>query len=530
MTISSFIPSPLDYGLPSHFTSFRQFDGINQFEISRDLALSEHRFRGLCAPPGAGKSAINVASSRILDASRTLYLTVNKSLQTQLVNEYSSSDTEFFNLVGHSSYPCMKNNSSHNLPMFDNDEVSECSAGPNCGYRRDVRRSLNYSHVSTNIANWVSIAKVGDPTRFGDFDYLILDEAHNLESILCGLLSLKFYERVIFDLLSINLPKMPAGISIWVSWGQEALDKCERELSISSREDERKGRVSSLTRKLSKLYKDLLMLSEISPSTVWVEQQISYPKGVSLTPAFASDYAEEYLFRGIKDIILSSATLGEEDFSYLGLGKNDYKLFDIDTGFDPARRPFYYYPTTTIDYRSTEGQIRQVINRMDNITDSRFALGWKGLIHSISYAHSEAICTRSRHKIISHRKDNAGEIISNWINSSGPSLISSPIMTEGVDLKGDLARFQFIWKVPTPDGRDPIIAARKKRNPKYPYYLAGKTLQQAVGRVNRGESDYGESYIFDKNWGNWMAGAISCPRYFKRAWKTIYNIPEPLDF
>lgn len=516
-TVNSLV-IPSDIGLsPSTFPSFRVFEGQSQFDIASDIGLSAKRFRGLCAPPGSGKSIINVSSSLIASPKRTLYLTVNKSLQSQLINEHSSSDSgvSFFSLQGHSSYPCMSQRSAYGYKFGSGFDCQD----PNCQYWQDVRASLKHNYIVSNIANWISIAKVGNAARFGLFDYLILDEAHNLESVLCSQLAVIISESEIRNTLGLRIPSVSDSIHIWSEWAKVAIPICLREMSRL--EELRQFQdVKSLNRLLS----DLEMVANSTPN--WVVQSKNNNQ-VLLTPVFASEYSEKFLFRGIPNIVLSSATLTRDDFEYLGVEDN-FTLLDIDPGFDPDKRPFYYWPTCAIDYNTSEGQLRQVVNRIDRIIESRSGIGWKGLIHSISYDHGKKIARFSDSRLILHNKDNFRSMLNGWISSSSPDVMVSPIMFEGLDLKGDLCRYQIIYKVPTLDSRDPITEARKKRSKKYPYYVAGKRIQQAVGRVFRGDGDAGETFILDLHWGRWMQGAIEWPKYFKRACKVIKSLPEPI--
>ncbi len=529
---TSTLLSPQEIGLSSRFSSFRSFSSpdnsspsTNQYEIARQLAFSSFRFRGLCMPPGGGKSVVLVSSSLLSSPSRTLYLTVNKSLQNQLIEEHSDSDSgvRFFSLTGHSSYPCMKRriggldfSSSASL------DESECLDGPNCQYWKDVRESLSYPYVVTNIANWISIAKVGHQDRFGKFDYLILDEAHNLEEVLCSLLKIEVDSQKVDSLIGIRIPSVTDPLSIWSTWARDTISHCEYEIQLATEQGEKRK-----VKRLNSLLSDLLIVSDIKKD--WIILPLAYPKrGASLTPVFASEYAERYLFRGIEDVILSSATLTKDDFRYLGINQKSFSLQDIDTGFDHRFRPFYYWPTVAVDYQMVEGQIRQLMNRIDRVIRSRSSLGWKGLIHSISYKHSKTIEQYSSCDLLTHNKDNFRSVLDNWLQSEEPDLIVSPVMQEGVDLKGDLCRYQIIFKNPTVDSRDPLVEARTKRDKKYRLYVAGKKIQQMVGRVYRGEKDAGETFIFDLHYGNWMQKAIEWPSYHKRAWKRISELPEPI--
>lgn len=528
---------PSDLGFPAKFANFRSYPGYSQWQTASDMASavaeSGFRFIGNCSPVGSGKSLSNLTASRILDTGRTLYLTVNKSLQNQLMADFSDSATSLgmFNLTGHSSYPCAVR-SQHS----DTDAISsiECTDRENCGYWRDVRESLNHEFVSSNFANWISIARAGDPDRFGRFSVLILDEAHNLESVLCDLLAVRFSRRTTYELIKRNLPQNGEPLPVWIEWAA-ACYPVALQAYVSSRQrdrDEANGRDSIDTKRLCQLVRDISTIADIQDE--WAVE--SKPYGAQLTPAFAENYAEYYLFRGISTVILSSATITAEDFAYLGVTDSGFKLFDIQSGFPPERRPFYYWPKTSIDYSSVEGQFIQTVNRYDQIIGPRLELGWKILIHSVSYDHAQTIAKLSRHPILTHSKSNAQETIRLWmakpVNGSNRNyqVLASPIMSEGVDLAHDLCRCQFLWKIPIPYSGDPLISIRKKRRPKYTLYLAAKTIQQVYGRVMRAGSDFGETWITDSNWGRYMRRSVQWPVSFRSAWKTIDRLPDPLRF
>lgn len=519
--------TPADIGLPEKFSSFRTYPGFSQWQTSCDIADVSKRFIGISAPPGTGKSVLNFAASRIMDVSRTLYLTVNKPLQSQLMNDFSSSEVGLFNLVGHSSYPCVSRSYDRDTgDMLD----MECNDKQSCGYWRDVDEALSRSHVVTNYANWISIARVGDKERFGKFDLIILDEAHNLESLLCSLLSIKLSRQGVWELIEKRMPSHDESLSAWVSWAVESRDACLTSLSVSRRQDKidfhGSAKESLHTKKIMRLLQNLDTIASISDE--WVIEPTS--SGVQLTPVFAANYAEQYLFRGIEKVILSSATLTSQDFSYLGIAPSDFYLFDIESGFDAARRPYIYWPTTTIDFQMVEGQMIQVMRRIDQFIDSRAELGRKGLIHSISYRYAEIIKRASRSPIVTYKPHEAQQAISRFMASTSPSTLCGPNFAEGYDFKDDLARYQFIWKVPTVDSRHPLIAARKKRDRKYTLYLAGKTIQQMAGRVMRSTSDYGETVILDRHWGNWMMNSIPWPKSFRKSWVTVRDLPAPIKF
>ena len=77
-------------------------------------------------------------------------------------------------------------------------------------------------------------------------------------------------------------------------------------------------------------------------------------------------------------------------------------------------------------------------------------------------------------------------------------------MSEGVDLKGDLSRFQILCKVPYPYLGDPIVKKRmNKRGSWYPLQTA-KTVVQSVGRSVRSIDDQATTYILDQDWSRFF--------------------------
>ena len=86
------------------------------------------------------------------------------------------------------------------------------------------------------------------------------------------------------------------------------------------------------------------------------------------------------------------------------------------------------------------------------------------------------------------------------MTSKEPTVLLSPSMTEGVDLKGDLSRFQVICKVPYPWLGDPIVRKRMNKFPNWYPLKTATTVVQAVGRSVRNSEDTAITYILDSDW------------------------------
>ena len=80
------------------------------------------------------------------------------------------------------------------------------------------------------------------------------------------------------------------------------------------------------------------------------------------------------------------------------------------------------------------------------------------------------------------------------------SIIIAPAMHEGLDLKGDLSRFQLICKVPYPSFQDnEQLKIRMQLSQDYYDWLTALKLLQSTGRSIRTENDWADTYILDSD-------------------------------
>jgi len=91
-------------------------------------------------------------------------------------------------------------------------------------------------------------------------------------------------------------------------------------------------------------------------------------------------------------------------------------------------------------------------------------------------------------------------------------------MQEGIDLKGDLSRFQIICKVPYPYLGDKIVKKRMHRWNWWYGLQTAKTIVQALGRSVRSAEDHAVSYILDADWDRFYGKHSDLfPEMFKKS-------------
>jgi Rad3-related DNA helicase len=73
-------------------------------------------------------------------------------------------------------------------------------------------------------------------------------------------------------------------------------------------------------------------------------------------------------------------------------------------------------------------------------------------------------------------------------------------MAEGVNLKGELSKFQIICKIPFPYLGDKVVGKKIKKWNWWYDLQTTRTVIQSVGRSIRSENDEAITYILDRDW------------------------------
>lgn len=530
---------PSDFGLPEKFTKFRS--EVGQDKTILNLLSSNKRFSIINAGPGTGKTLITVATSLGLSA-RTLYLTVTKSLQHQLLNDFSS--IGLFNIIGHSNYSCA------NLSYDDDGELAdlECklkrqlssNGNSQCLYANDISIVNERDIVSTNYAHYVQILKSDDPNKLGKFDLLILDEAHRVHDLLCDYVAIKLSINKVKSLLNINLPNIADDWFTWLSWANEAREiAANKYKSIKSTANYSRRNLLLITR----LGKDLKrIIEEITPKSVanindkpdgadWIKSTNYNRTIIQFTPVSAKSYTNKYLFNSMPRILLTSATIDKQDAIDLGIDLSDLDFIEIESSFPANRRPIIYIPTSPVPIRITSkislAEFKLCINRLDSIIAPRRD-DRKGLIQAISYERAIKIINSSANSdiMITH-KQNAREkelALRHYKQSAKPCILVSPSFEEGEDLPFDLCRYLIWFKVPFLDSRDQRLEIRKLRDKTFSDRMVARRIIQGSLRGMRSMDDFCEIFFFDQLWTIFSKKPYFA-KWFRQSFQFVNRLP-----
>lgn len=490
--MSDLLPAPTDLGAPDHFQAWRP----DQPAAILRAIDSERRFVGLVMPTGSGKSLTYVAT-HLLTGARTLILTSTKGLQTQLLRDFEP--TGMVDVRGQNAYECIA--LQNELAEYaSHDGRSSCEEGPchagiectrrpsrsnpgatGCLYYDAIAKARRSRLVVTNYKFWMSQELYGQ--GLGQFDQLVLDEAHNAPDELASFLSTKVTLKDIEVIARSKVPADPADLAQWREWAgarAEWLTNLLEQWRPQSRQE------ISLHRQSRHVLRKLELLKRLDPLS-WIVIE----KGNEWTfdPVWASAYAESTLFLHTPKIIFTSATFNAKTAELMGVSGPELDLHEVASGFPIPRRPVIWIPTVRVDHRADESMERLWLARIDQIIRARSDRN--GIIHTISYARRNKILQHSEFasRMITHDRENTRAAVERFKYAPPGSILLSPSMTTGWDFPYEECEYQIILKVPFPDSRDPIMQARTLQDRDYPAYIAMQQLVQAVGRGMRAPDD-----------------------------------------
>jgi len=199
-------------------------------------------------------------------------------------------------------------------------------------------------------------------------------------------------------------------------------------------------------------------------------------------------------------VFMSATIVSHEGFAEsIGIKKEEYISIKEGSPFDPKNNPILFTPAGSMSSKNIDTTIPLMARMVNEILNQHS--NEKGIIHT----HNTRIAKYIKENVRSDRLiiaygENREESLNKHIKSKKPTVLISPSMSEGVDLKGDLSSFQILCKVPFPYLGDKVT---KKKMNKWSWWYNTQTVRtivQSIGRSIRKESDKAVTYILDSDW------------------------------
>jgi len=539
------LPPPCDLGFAPKFASWHDA----QVEAIDRVVFSDKRFYGLNIPTGGGKSGAGLGIALLHPkVKRALYLTSTKGLEDQLAVD--GAPLGLLDVRGQRNYPCRALEPGGQLDRYRRGRFAptcdegpchsglRCTLAPNrkepnirpdCAYYGAVWDARGAQLVSTNYAMYLTSAAYAE--GLGDFDLLILDEAHDTDKELEAFLTLEITGDDC-RLVGSKFLKGVEDLHTWKDWATHHRGPLASKLEQLELMPPQTPEEAADRRKLKTVFARLDQLSKIDALDWILDSNGTVAK---FAPRRVAKYAEEFLFRGIPHVVLMSATLTRKTMNDLGIDKAQYDYWECPSSFDVRRRPIYSVntiPTCRVNYTMSKDDKYTWLRRIDRIIETRRELGWKGIIHTVSYQRMRDLVADSEHKDLFVIHDSAGtkEAVKVFKEADGPRILVSPSMVTGYDFAYDQCQYQIIAKVPFPDMSSAIMKVRKEYDKDYGNHLTMQKLIQACGRGMRAADDFCEVMIVDDHFEwffSWMR-KHGCPKWFVDAVEYVDSIPEPL--
>lgn len=525
--------TPVEFGLPSKFSEWRP----NQLEALDTIIQAKTRFVCVCAPTGFGKSLMYMAAAR-MGGLRAITCTSTRGLQDQLAGDFGEISVD---IRGQSNYRCTEA-ASFGIPGWVPVEAGPCKSGAKCDlkgggceYFDKFRAAQRAEIVSANYALWLydAFREAQDDDRESNslqahkpIEMLVLDEAHDAPDQLADFIGTVIEYR---GVIAAKIP-WPGGDNwdVWKSWAAETVQTLAARI-LAAQGVIRGGKADpKLIREVMRwkgVMREAKKLNDAKGEWVVEEYRNDWEakeKGprVRFDPLWPREYAESALFRGVKKVVLVSATVRPKTAELLGISNQDLTFVEFPSSFPLARRPVIHVPTVQLSYRSSDQHLMWWLRQIDAILEERGDR--KGVIHTVSYERAKLIVENSRHssRLLSHTSKDRVATVEKFKSSSEPLVLVSPSVDTGYDFPYHQCEFQIISKVPFADNRAKIIKRRMESDKQFSNYMTAQTLVQMTGRGMRAEDDQCETLIVDDN----ITWFVSQNRqHFPKWWMDSYS-------
>ena len=232
---------------------------------------------------------------------------------------------------------------------------------------------------------------------------------------------------------------------------------------------------------------------------------------IELKPLDISPYCRRVFEKCSKVLIMSATILNSKAFCRsVGLiPDNEVKFIQVKSDFPIENRPIYPLNIAYLNFNNL--QLSEVKSNISKAIDNIMTIHRKdkGIIHTTSYEQLNFIKENipqdnARRLLVTDPEIQRDEVIQEHINSVKPTVLISPSLHTGLDLKGELSRFQIITKVPYPNKGDRWINAKRHVDEDWYYWQTALKLAQAYGRSIRSKEDWAKTYILDSAFGYFL--------------------------
>lgn len=523
-----------------------------------ETALNSKRFVILEAPVGFGKSAVAVSLCKYLGSAHIL--TATKQLQDQYFSDFGYPIVKgkanfqcYVRPMSGPPLPCSKGRCEvdwdlkdcpHYLSFEEYDQHTKrlCERDSKCEHLKDKKLCTYYDQkwygfkAPIIIYNYsfllseLKYAKDVPPRKL-----LVCDEVHELEKQIVALASFQLKKSILrsyhdelrpgedFEIPHKGLDEPVA----WLDVLTNMKDMLGEYLEIHKEADEQQERVAECRNLLEAL--EVFMDSLKANGANWVVNNVKVDSDLSVgevtfQPLNVSGYTSP-LFKIAEKVLMMSATIFSDERLYqsLGIPPSEATIIRLqDSVFPIDSRPIYALNTAHLNKASMDSSLESIAQAIDRIMDHHARE--RGVVHTTSYLQAryivQHVSERNRKRLLATEGSFDRSMLIRMHGASDASVLISPSLHQGVDLKDDLSRFQVIVKVPYPDLSDRRTQTMLQRDRIWYDWQTAQRLVQTYGRSVRNETDHAVTYVLDSNFTRFVSMHRNLfPKYFLEAMK-----------
>ena len=543
----------LDY-FPFESIREKQKDVIKQIEESIESGI---KYIFLEAPTGFGKSPIAIALARYLGSSHIC--TSTKDLQNQYSNDFPfikevkgkqnfkclikyddgiEESCEYGPCQKEDNFDCIYKTRLLDYVINSKGKTSEevvIDKIQKLKYSRKLKGQLRFKNIDWEPCYYFDQKWIGNKSSHTIYNYkyflselyfsnnitkrelLVFDEVHNIESEISDFKSFTINGQLIAKLFpKLKIPnKKEEDIDTWINFCEDYrdhlfgfIDQCQTNIEKNDTIEPimEKNLIDSINKE-----KNLsIILNEMKTNRRnWIVTNIEKSsqddiKKLTLTPLDISKYFKEILDSSSYGLFMSATILNKQYLSKLsGLLEDKINFIRIkDSDFPKKNRPIHLMNVSWLNNKTMVSSLPTIAKTVDNIMSIHKYE--KGIIHTTSYFQLNYIknnlSVENRMRLLeTHPLVDRIQILKRHVQTNKPSVLISPSLYQGLDLKDDLSRFQILIKVPYPDLGNKKIAAMKQKDMSWYLWNTVIRIVQAYGRSIRSNNDHATTYILDSN-------------------------------
>ena len=417
-------------------------------------------------------------------------LTTTKALQ----NQYKDLFKEAVIFKGKSNYQCDVDASftaDHAPCVISSNQKKQCWEEHCCPYYEDRNSAIIDKFTILNYASFFNL-----PDHLKRRQIIVADECSELEEEFVKNFSTVIdYKRltqanVEFTKLASEVPAKALG---WLTDLAGSIKQAIDAYSNRSRYENNKLEL------IKQQFRRDVYESIIHTIDNWDKTQYIIEKDgerATFTP-LKIDSLTNCLFDFAEVVVLMSATIVDKNIFAKTLGIKEFEYVEIESTFEAKKSPIYCHTKYPLNYKTMDKFLPEVAKMTKGLADHHGSE--KGIIHTHSFAITQTMQKTLKGKRFLFREEGSTNetIIKEHALRTDATVLVSPSLTMGLDLKGDLGKWQVIVKLPYPSLASKRVKKLFESDPNWYKMKMFISLIQACGRCTRCAEDESTTYILD---------------------------------